>query len=269
MKGYDSHWVCSRTSPLTLTTETCVTGFFSGKSGNPQKSVMKYGDSIFIMLATHNCKGITDRITVELVENNKAGEADDTVIAVYDNLEFDNNGKVKIDISEHFKNEDAHGENPNPRLFYFVVKLDGAVIYTYPQSPEDVFNMTFKKKCEITATNELQDTPSEQKESECEESDTTVITQGEENYSITKGEKSNDNGWNKKIRSYLWQLKVGKDKEIQRLNHSLTNIAPVVVGEELKKGEKVEKNTSCFCHRDFTVEAVKNFISALRGGGDK
>lgn len=267
-KGYDSHWVCSKSSPLTLTTETCVTGFFSGKSGNPQKSVMKYGDSIFIMLATHNCKGVTDKIKVELVENNKVGN-DDTVIAVYNNLEFDNNGKVKIDISEHFNNEDAHGENPNPRLFYFVVKLDGAVIYTYPQSPEDVFNMTFKKKCEITATKELQETPSaeesEQKESECEESDTTVITQGEENYSITKGEKSNDNGWNKKIRSYLWQLKVGKDKEIQRLNHSLTNIAPVVVGEELKKGEKVEKNTRCFCHRDFTVEEMKKIISALRG----
>lgn len=269
MKGYDSHWVCSKSSPLTLTTETCVTGFFSGKSGNPQKSVMKYGDSIFIMLATHNCKKITDRIKVELVENNKVGEKDDTVIAVYDNLEFGNNGKVKIDISEHFKNEDVHGDNPNPRLFYFGVKLDDAVIYTYPQSHEDVFNMTFKKKCEVTATKELQDSPSaeesEQKESECEESDTTVITQGEENYSITKGEKSNDNGWNKKIRSYLWQLKVGKDKEIQRLNHSLTNIAPVVVGEELKKGEKVEKNTRCFCHRDFTVEEMKKIISALRG----
>lgn len=270
MKGYDSHWVCSKSSPLTLTTETCVTGFFSGKSGNPQKSVMKYGDSIFIMLATHNCKEITDRIKVELVENNKVGEKDDTVIAVYDNLEFGNNGKVKIDISEHFKNEDVHGDNPNPRLFYFGVKLDDAVIYTYPQSHEDVFNMIFKKKCEVTATKELQDTPSaeesEQKESECEESDTTVITQGEKNHLITKGEKSNDNGWNKKIRSYLWQLKVGKDKEIQRLNHSLTNIAPVVVGEELKKGEKVEKNTRCFCHRDFTVEEVKNFITALRGG---
>lgn len=252
MKGYDSHWVCSKSSPLTLTTETCVTGFFSGKSGNPQKSVMKYGDSIFIMLATHNCKEITDRIKVELVENNKVGEKDDTVIAVYDNLEFGNNGKVKIDISEHFKNEDVHGDNPNPRLFYFGVKLDDAVIYTYPQSHEDVFNMTFKKKCEVTATKELQDSPSaeesEQKESECEESDTTVITQGEENYSITKGEKSNDNGWNKKIRSYLWQLKVGKDKEIQRLNHSLTNIAPVVVGEELKKGEK-NTESGCKCPR--------------------
>lgn len=260
-KGYDSHWVCSKSSPLTLTTETCVTGFFSGKSGNPQKSVMKYGDSIFIMLATHNCKGVTDKIKVELVENNKVGN-DDTVIAVYNNLEFDNNGKVKIDISEHFNNEDAHGENPNPRLFYFVVKLDGAVIYTYPQSPEDVFNMTFKKKCEITATKDLQETPSaeesEQKESECEESDTTVITQGEENYSITKGEKSNDNGWNKKIRSYLWQLKVGKDKEIQRLNHSLTNIAPVVVGEELKKGEKKEEK-GCKCPRcnENAVELAK------------
>lgn len=252
MKGYDSHWVCSKSSPLTLTTETCVTGFFSGKSGNPQKSVMKYGDSIFIMLATHNCKEITDRIKVELVENNKVGEKDDTVIAVYDNLEFGNNGKVKIDISEHFKNEDVHGDNPNPRLFFFGVKLDDAVIYTYPQSHEDVFNMTFKKKCEVTATKELQDSPSaeesEQKESECEESDTTVITQGEENYSITKGEKSNDNGWNKKIRSYLWQLKVGKDKEIQRLNHSLTNIAPVVVGEELKKGEK-NTESGCKCPR--------------------
>jgi hypothetical protein len=174
------------------------------------------------------------------------------VIAVYDNLEFGNNGKVKIDISEHFKNEDVHGDNPNPRLFYFGVKLDDAVIYTYPQSHEDVFNMTFKKKCEVIATKELQDSPSaeesEQKESECEESDTTVITQGEENYSITKGEKSNDNGWNKKIRSYLWQLKVGKDKEIQRLNHSLTNIAPVVVGEELKKGEK-NTESGCKCPR--------------------
>jgi len=229
--GNPGHWVYNSAIPLTLVTQPCVNGFFSGKSGNPQKSVMKYGDSMLIMLTTHNCKNQLDKITVELVENDKKGEEDDKKIAVYSNIDFDENGKAKIDICGDIK-EDEHGDNPNPRLFYFRVYLDGKQIFTYPQSPADVYDMTYKE--------------AEGK------SDTAEVELDGVSYSISKSDDSCDYESALKVRSYLWQLKVGKDKEIERLNRTLTMMAPVVVGEELKKGEKGTENGSACprCHEE-------------------
>lgn len=230
MPGPNGHWICSNmpisdqiSTMLTLTTVPCITGYFSGKSCNPQKSVMKYGDSIYIILSTHNCKEMMDEITVELYENNKVGD-DDTLIATYDNLQADEYGKVKIDISDKFADEEAHGNNPNPRLFYFKVRSGADVVYTYPQTQEDVFNMTYRK--------------------ECDECDTAVVEFDGETHTVT----TSDSKAVTKVRSYLWQLKVGKDKQINELNKTLAMMAPVVVGEELRKGEKREEE-DCKCPR--------------------
>lgn len=242
-RGYPGHWVYNNAIPLTLVTQPCVTGFFSGKSGNPQKSVMKYGDAMYIMLSTHNCKEMLDKIAVELVDNDKKGETDDKKIAVYSDIEFDDNGRAKIDISGDIK-EDDHGDNPNPRLFYFRVFLDGKQIYTYPQSPADVYNMTYKE--------------AEGK------SETAEIEIDGESYSMSKSDDSCDYESALKIRSYLWQLKVGKDKEIERLNRTLAMMAPVVVGEELRKGEKNnEEDCKCpRCHEEWEdlAKRLKKFF---------
>ncbi len=222
-REYTEHWICNNAIPLTLVTQPCVTGYFSGRSYNPQKSVMKYGDTIYIILSTHNCKEMMDKITVELYENNKVGD-DDTLISTYDNLQADEYGKVKIEISDKFADDNAHGENPNPRLFYFRVRLGSDVVYSYPQTQEDVFNMTYRK--------------------ECEECNTAVVEFDGETHSVT----SSDSKAVTKVRSYLWQLKVGKDKQINELNKTLAMMAPVVVGEELRKGEKREED-DCKCPR--------------------
>lgn len=359
--GLKGHWSSIRkdTSSLILTTVPEISGFFSGKSGNPQKSVMKYGDAIYIILFTHNYKDKKDKLSVELIENNQI-ESEDEIIKVIKDLEFDESGKVKIDISDQFRNESVHGDNPNPRLFYFRVKLDEAVIYQYPQTQEDVFNMIFKKRCESAAANDSQsvssgadeqqpvqndertDTPqrpethddrntnmpphrqerdedrnteeprramlnnegreevrqqpmndaphnmdapqqtatpndsqsvpsanasqqTEPEEPECDDSDTAVITQDDDVNTISKGDSSCDDNLKKKIRSYLWQLKVGKDKEVKRLNPTLAIVAPVVVGEELKDGENDEHSHNCYCHCDLSEEFVKKMILKLRG----
>lgn len=241
MPGQNGHWICSNmpisdqiSTMLTLTTVPCITGYFSGKSCNPQKSVMKYGDSIYIILSTHNCKEMMDKITVELYENNKVGD-DDTVIATYDNLQADEYGKVKIDISDKFADEESHGDNTNPRLFYFRVRLGTDVVYSYPQTQEDVFNMTYRK--------------------ECDECNTAVVEFDGERHTVT----TSDSKAVTKVRSYLWQLKVGKDKQINELNKTLAMMAPVVVGEELRKGEKREEPQKCpNCDKDITLDDIKN-----------
>ena len=373
MEGLTRHWVSSKndTSPLILTSEPEISGCFSGGSGKPQKSVMKYGDKIYIMLVTHNYMNKMDRISVELWENNQKGDSD-KLIEIFTNdderFESDEYGKVKIDLSDLFKEEKAHGDNPNPRLFYFRVKLDEAVIYQYPQTQEDVFNMKFKKRCESAPANDsqevlsgdeeqpsvqneeqntdatqrpeinenrnanmpphrqggdggrdanmpphrqegngernmegsrramlnneqreevhqrpMQDAPqntdapqpttaptdsqtvpstnaSQQTESECDDSDTAVITQDEEVYTISKGDTSCDDNLKSKVRSYLWQLKVGKDKEVQRLNSTLAIIAPVIVGEELTDGERNngESQSACKnCHEEYELMAKR------------
>ena len=67
-----------------------------------------------------------------------------------------------------------------------------------------------------------------------------------------------------KLRSYLWQLKVAKETSKNQCA-ALTHFAPVVIGEELTKGEKMKENTKCFCCRDFTVDEVKSMIKYLKG----
>ncbi len=348
------HWFNNKKgkTPLILTSEMEMSGFFSGRSGNPQKSVMKYGDAMFIMLSTHNYKDKKDKLMVELVENNQIG--DDNVLVAFKDLEFDEYGKVKIDISNQFNEEHAHGENPNPRLFYFRVKLDGNVIYQYPQTQADVFNMKFKKRCESAPASESQNVPSEeqppvqndeqntdatqrseinedrnanipthrqemeegsnteesrramlnneqreeehpqsmqdalqntdvpqqtatptdsqtvpsvdasqQAKPEGEDSNTVVITQDEEVYTISKGDASCDDNLKSKVRSYLWQLKVGKGKDVQRLNSTLALIAPVIVGERLTEGEKGQGINNC----PRCSEEVEDMIKRAKSSG--
>lgn len=342
--GLKGHWTAKNTSSLILTTVPEVTGFFSDDAETPLKSVMKYGETIYIMLFTHNYKNLVDKLTVELVENKKKG--DDEPIVEYKNLKLEkDNRTVKIDISDKFKDERAHGENPNPRLFYFRVKLEGKVVYTYPLTPadiakrkyftapvdvqtsedalqtsEDVFDMTIKSECDDVATDvtlgssaaetpqtpvheEMRDTEtsrramlnntqgtdvhqrtvvehqhammhgerdredhqrtmpndiqssettrqvdaipnnsqiipatseSQQSEPQCD-SEKVIISQADGgNFVIPPktAPESIEGNHKVKLGSYLWQLKVCKDKEVQRLNHSMALLAPVIVGEE-------------------------------------
>lgn len=365
------HWFKKERTPLILTSEMEMSGFFSGRSGKPQKSVMKYGDKIYIMLVTHNYMNKMDRISVELWENNYKGDAD-RLFEIFTNdderFNSDEYGKVKVDLSDLFTDGSAHGENPNPRLFYFRVKLDENVVYQYPQTQDDVFNMKFKKKCESAPANDsqevlsgdeeqpsvqneeqntdatqrpeinenrnanmpphrqggdggrdanmpphrqeengdrnmegsrramlnneqreevhqrpMQDAPQntdapqpttaptdsqtvpstnapQQTEQECDDSDTAVITQDDDVYTISKGDTSCDDNLKSKIRSYLWQLKVGKDKEVQRLNSTLAIIAPVIVGEKLTEGERNndESQSACKnCHEEYELMAKR------------
>lgn len=244
MQGQNGHWICSNmpisdqiSTTFTLISTPCITGYFSGKSCNPQKSVMKYGDSIYIILSTHNCKEMMDKITVELYENDKVD--DDTLIATYDNLQADEYGKVKIDISDKFADEESHGNNPNPRLFYFRVRLGAVVVYSYPQTQEDVFNMTYRK--------------------ECDECNTAVVEFDGETHTVT----TSDSKAVTKVRSYLWQLKIGKDKQISELNKTLAMMAPVVVGEELRKGERGNGENQCpRCH-----EEAEDMIDRVKKSG--
>lgn len=242
----NGHWVCSSSKDITassfvFTTEQEVSGFFAGKSGNPQKSVMKYGDSVYIILNTHNCKSVQDNISVKLFENNKLGNDDEQIGEEYTNLEF-KNGKAKIDISGSFTDESEHGDDPNPRLFYFKVYLDGKEVYTYPLTPADIYadkTKFFESPVDIQDSSYAQNTPDDVFDMDVEKEVETL--------SITKETDTDDADKSKKERfgSYLWQLKIGKDKEIERLNKTLAKMAPVVVGEELRKGERGHGNNNC------------------------
>ena len=69
-----------------------------------------------------------------------------------------------------------------------------------------------------------------------------------------------------KARNHYYQLKLVSKKEDNEYANTYNHLATVVVGEDWEKEEKKEeKNTKCFCHRDFTVEEMKKIISALRG----
>lgn len=240
------HYFYKSAKLLKLTTKRQIRGYFSGSSGYPQKSVMKYRSLINIILYFINYQKI-DRSTLslQLVENNEQGDEEDKVIweTKLDSASVkfeEEEGKATIDITQQFRDESVHGDNPNPRLFYFRVFENNKLVYVYPESPADVFDLTF----------DVQQTCDEENGESVNCRDTSVTisnqTSSDSIYITEDGRLKNEEETISKIRSYLWQLKVNKDTKSDSNNSTLSKIAPVVVGEELSKNEN-EMCDVCDC----------------------
>jgi len=170
------------------------------------------------------------------------------ILAELDSLKFGSElDKLK------FPDKKESEETSLPRLFYFmVVKLDAFGIiqnsqyayiddfakkYVYPPCPGDLYNYN-AKELETLVDNEKFDLLK---------------------YDSEFQKKS-------KARNYYYQLKLVSKKEKNDYTNTYNKFGLVVVGEDWEKEEKDKNtNTRCFCHRDFTVEEVKSFITALRG----
>ncbi|MBP5455136.1 MAG: DUF4280 domain-containing protein [Paludibacteraceae bacterium] len=194
------HFEKDHTSYLKISTSRYINGYFAGVSGNPQKSILKYGSEAKIVLYLQNVtKKERQQMILSLIENNAPGNAADSL--VWYTKEFpepNEDGRLEFPISEDIICESDHNSDAprTPRLFYFEVVMENAdkeepsLLYAFPG-----------------------------------------VKLGDDYLTVLDEEGI------KHLRcDYFWQLKFVKDG-VGELNDILSTQAQTIIGEELKKGE--------------------------------
>lgn len=256
------HGLFSTKANLTVKTKPFIDGYFADKSGKKLVKIVNYvdGSSNNKVTARLNVLNYSKENLKDLMfclYENKWGI--DPIVFKSEDFNLNESGVVEISIPLNEGNikEKDHGDSKLPRLFYFKVferkisysLIDGRSTSTwqkvcaYPKSPGDLYNYNVQAEMSTVQDEALKDLS--------------------ENVA---GKDYNSDKLNT-VRSYYYQLKISKQsEESKKYVNSYNSLAPVVVGEDWEKEEKEEeKNTKCFCHRDFTVEEMKKIISALRG----
>lgn len=194
------HFEKDHTPYLKISASRYITGYFAGASGNPQKSILKYGSEAKIVLYLHNfSKTELKLLTLMLVENNAPGNVGDSLVWYLQGLpEPNGDGRLEFPITEDIISELDH--NPDapqmPRLFYFEVvredaeKEEPSLLYAFPG-----------------------------------------VKLGDDYLTVL-----DDEGVKHLRCDYFWQLKFVKDGAGE-LNDRLSTQAQTIIGEELKKGE--------------------------------
>ena len=256
------HGLVSTKANLTVKSKPFIDGYFADKSGKKLVKIVNYvdGSSNNKVTARLNVLNYSKENLKDLMfclYENKWGI--DPIVFKSEDFNLNESGVVEISIPLNEGNikEKDHGDSKLPRLFYFKVferkisysLIDGRSTSTwqkvcaYPKSPGDLYNYNVQAEMSTVQDEALKDLS--------------------ENVA---GKDYNSDKLNT-VRSYYYQLKISKQsEESKKYVNSYNSLAPVVVGEDWEKEEKKEeKNTKCFCHRDFTVEEMKKIISALRG----
>jgi len=205
-----------KTCSLNITDKFVKEGSFIDPAKDNKKliDIKKYGDKVKVWLRILNPG---DRKLCLRVYENKSKSwfwGKDPIAFEKKDLQIDDNGNVEIEIptNEGKIKKDEHGDKKLPRLFYFQLECDDKVVYSYPQSPGDLYNYDVKKN--------------------------------EEQIKKNKQEQS-------KARSYFEQLKLLPETKDSEYCKTYAGLVPVVIGEEKKKKDEKEDNCKCpNCHED-------------------
>lgn len=205
---HNGHFFYAKAKKLIISEKEYINGFFAGSTGNPQKSILRYGMEAKIVLYMHNLsQSKIENCTLQLVENDDLDDLKDTLIWKSDIPKPNDDGRVEIVIPENIINEaDHNAETPRiPRLFYF------KVVYHNPITEELSLLLAYPAQ---------------------KIGDDFKIELNEESV-----QKLNCN--------YFWQLKYVPNDEGE-LNDAISGRALSVIGEELKLGEgRVRRSGDC------------------------
>lgn len=209
---HNGHFFYAKAKKLIISEKEYINGFFAGSTGNPQKSILRYGMEAKIVLYMHNLsQSKIENCTLQLVENDDSDDLKDTLIWKSDIPKPNDDGRVEIVIPENIINEaDHNAETPRiPRLFYF------KVVYHNPITEELSLLLAYPAQ---------------------KIGDDFKIELNEESV-----QKLNCN--------YFWQLKYALEDYVGNLNKNLGCSALTIIGEELDYGEKKKECKECLCKK--------------------
>lgn len=228
---HNGHFFYTKAKKLIISEKVYINGFFAGNSGNPQKSILRYGTEAKIVLYLHNfSKNKRENSTILLVENNSSDDLKDTLIWKSEIPQPNDDGRVEIAIPENIIKEDDHNaETPRiPRLFYF------KVVYHNPITEELSLLLAYPAQ-KIGDDFKIEINEDSVKKLNC---------------------------------NYFWQLKYVPDNEGD-LNDTLAGQALTVIGEELKHGEgRTLRSGECPRCNEEAEEMLKKVMTVARFNQD-
>lgn len=204
------------TCSLRITDKFVKEGSFIDPDKDNKKliDIKKYGDKVKVWLRILNPGD--RKLCLRVYENKSKSWFWEKNPIVYEKKDFqiDDDGNVEIEIPTNGGKikKDEHGDKKLPRLFYFQLECDDKVVYSYPQSPGDLYNYDVIKNKEQITNN--------------------------------KQEQS-------KARSYFEQLKLLPETKDSEYCETYSKLVPVVIGEEEKKKDDKKDDCRCpNCHED-------------------